>query len=1115
MAQASRSLPQASQGNGGALLSALAHGADGFQAAFDNLVIGMAMVGLDGRWLRVNDAACRITGYAREELLELTFADITHPDDRELSRAQSRRLLAGEIPHYVLEKRYLRKDGSTVWVRISVALARDASGAPHMFVGALEDITAQKRYQHQQAGLRDTLELMAQGTPLTEVLASLVRLVEGSSTMGVMGSILLLDPHDRGRIIHGAAPSLPEAYNAAIHGLRIGPSAGSCGTAAYLNACVCVSDIASDPLWADYRDLALAHGLRACWSVPVAGSDGRVLGTFAMYYREPREPPDADRQLVSLVARTAAIAIERASADAVLRASEAKFAAAFGNSPLGLTLTSLDTGRLIEVNRGLLDVSGYTREELVGRTPEEVGLWVDPSERQRRFELLRKGRRPPDIEARFHIKDGRELTALVASTVIEVEGRPCVLTSVVDISDRKRAEQGLRESEARQRFLLELNAHTQNLTDPEQIMAVTAERLGRHLDADRCAYAEVAADEDTVTITGDYTRGVPSMVGRTQLQYFGATVSRMLRDGETVVLNDVDADPLAPADLTVYRQTMIRAAIAVPLRKQGRLVAGMAVTHASPRTWRQEDLRLVELVVAGCWESIERARVVRRLAESETRARLALDVAGQGTWSWDLATDEVEADARCRELLGLDESLPHRADIMARLHPDDLARVDAAVRKAAEAGVGSYADEFRVVLPGGGERWLHVRAQIQEPDGGRRRTMLGTLLDVSSRKRTEQQLKDTDRRKDEFLAVLAHELRNPLAPLRNVLQTLRLTRGPDPLVEMMERQVDHVVRLVDDLLEVSRISRGKIDLRRQRIELGAVLRQVLEAATLPLAAASHRLRIELPEEPLVLHADPVRLAQVFSNLLNNAIKFTPAQGEITVRAWREGRNVAVSVRDTGAGIPPEMLGRVFEMFTQVDRTRDRTDGGLGIGLALARSLVTLHEGRIEARSGGPGHGSEFVVWLPLVPAPAAPAETGGDAVAPRAPHRVLVVDDNRDAADSLGMLLRALGADAHVVHSGREALVALETHRPQLLLLDLGMPEMDGFAVARHVRERRGNSVRLVALSGWGHELDRHRTRAAGFDDHLIKPADVKALRAVIAALDAPPAGAGGAHFSS
>jgi signal transduction histidine kinase len=369
-----------------------------------------------------------------------------------------------------------------------------------------------------------------------------------------------------------------------------------------------------------------------------------------------------------------------------------------------------------------------------------------------------------------------------------------------------------------------------------------------------------------------------------------------------------------------------------------------------------------------------------------------------------------------------------------------------------------------------------------------------------------RQLAEADRRKDEFLATLAHELRNPLAPLRNALHILRATRRPDRLQEMMERQVQQMVRLVDDLLEVSRITRGKIELRKEPVELARLVRNAIETSGPLIEAARHELDVALPPDPLVLDGDPVRLAQVISNLLNNAAKYTDPGGRIWLTAAREGSEAVVRVRDNGIGIPSDMLPGIFEMFAQVDRSLGRSQGGLGIGLTLVRSLVELHGGSVGASSAGTGHGCEFAVRLPL----AASLQDGqGESSSGRddgginvAGLRLLVVDDNQDAAESLGLLLEMTGNDVRTVHDGPSALAAVEGFKPSVVLLDIGMPGMDGYEVARRLRgQSEGKDMVLIALTGWGQEEDRRRSREAGFDHHLTKPVDLDMLRALLSSL--------------
>ncbi|MDP3911361.1 MAG: hybrid sensor histidine kinase/response regulator [Gemmatimonadales bacterium] len=388
-------------------------------------------------------------------------------------------------------------------------------------------------------------------------------------------------------------------------------------------------------------------------------------------------------------------------------------------------------------------------------------------------------------------------------------------------------------------------------------------------------------------------------------------------------------------------------------------------------------------------------------------------------------------------------------------------------------------------------------------------------------RRSRALLADADRRKDEFLATLSHELRNPLAPIRNALHVLRLA-GTDPetrarVMDTMERQVGTVIRLVDDLLELSRVTQGRIELRKERVRLDGILRNALESSGPLIEAAGHELIVEVPPETVLLEADPVRLSQVIANLLNNAAKYTDKGGRVWLTVQPGASDVVISVRDTGYGIPATMLTEVFEMFVQAHPSADRTRQGLGIGLTLVKRLVELHGGTVEARSAGPGQGSEFVVRLARLADQRSPSGdaarrfTGERRRSPASSFRILVVDDHHDAGDSLAVLLRLLGHDVRQAYDGPAALAALDADRADVILLDIGMPEMDGYEVARRIRQRPDSrETLLVALTGFGRDADRRRSRDAGFDHHLTKPADLAALNGLLAdhaaRTNAPPA---------
>ncbi|AEG91507.1 hybrid sensor histidine kinase/response regulator [Ramlibacter tataouinensis] len=437
-----------------------------------------------------------------------------------------------------------------------------------------------------------------------------------------------------------------------------------------------------------------------------------------------------------------------------------------------------------------------------------------------------------------------------------------------------------------------------------------------------------------------------------------------------------------------------------------------------------------------------------------------------------------------------------RLDWRAALAPESApAQARAEADLLAQGQGGGYEKVF--LRPDGGRTpFLSAGALLEDPG-----LHISVAVDLTERKQAEEALRAADRRKDEFLATLAHELRNPLAPIRSGLELLAQPGLDAPTAAraraILERQVSHMVRLVDDLLDVSRISHGQVPLRRSRVALAGVLHGALETSRPALEAAGHALVLELPPQPLWVDGDEVRLAQVFANLLNNAARYTPRGGTVRLSLVAEGRQAVVRVQDDGEGIPGHMLGRVFDLFVQVEPSPQR-QGGLGLGLALVRNLVQMHGGEVRADSAGPGHGSVFTVRLPLAPGaaaalPAPAAASAGPAAA--GGLRILLADDHVDAADGMALLLRALGHQVTCVHDGLAAVEAARRLRPQAALLDIGMPGCDGYEACRRIRALPGGTaVRLVALTGWGQEGDRQRAREAGFDRHLVKPADLRSL---------------------
>jgi PAS domain S-box-containing protein len=421
---------------------------------------------------------------------------------------------------------------------------------------------------------------------------------------------------------------------------------------------------------------------------------------------------------------------------------------------------------------------------------------------------------------------------------------------------------------------------------------------------------------------------------------------------------------------------------------------------------------------------------------------------------------------------------------------------------------GERIDHYETIRVAKGGRRLNVAVTISPVRDSTGKIVGASKVarDVTAKKQVEQALREADRRKDDFLAMLAHELRNPLAPIRNAAQVLRSTNSDETAVnwalDVIERQMHQVTRLVDDLMDVSRITRNKLSLKRERVSLASVVQSAVETSRPLMETQRHEFRVSAPLDPIVLDADPMRLGQALANLLNNAARYTERGGRVWLNAERQGSDAVITIRDTGIGIPPAQLPRIFEKFAQLDRPLERTQGGLGLGLSLVKALVELHGGTVHAHSDGPGKGSEFTVRLPIVVEASGPDPSRAEQPVQASGLRILVVDDNRDSAATLSMLLRILGNDVRIAHDGVEAIGEATEFRPDVVLLDIGLPKMNGYEVARRVRsEPWGRRMVLIALTGWGQDRDRQLSREAGFDHHFVKPVDPAALTKLLASV--------------
>jgi PAS domain S-box-containing protein len=813
---------------------------------------------------------------------------------------------------------------------------RDPDGAISGVLLHGVDVTDRMRANRLAVGQRGALELAVTDAPLPDVLDLLAHSAEDYAGRAAMAAIQLVEPG--GRLRHAAAPTLPQDLQAALDSLGVAPLGAAGGAAAWRAETVTCEDIATDPLWASCRGLALSHGVRACQSVPIVSPAGTVLGVFSWYYREPFAAGAGGPQATALLANTASLVIGQRHEAQERHAAEERSRAILESMSEGFIAVGADW-RVSYANGAAEQVTMLSREEMVGGMFWDLFPQVRGTGREQAYRRTAAQRECARIEA-FLDEYGRWF---------EINSFPTPDGGIAiyfrDQTERRRAEAGIR-------------------------------RLA--------AVAEQSSD------------------------FIG--------------IFDPDAG-------------------GIYLNPAGRRMAGLA-PDADIGQWRMLDFF---------------AEQCRGLVRQQVLPALT---GAQASWEGELKF------ARTRG-----------------------------------ASIPVYYKGFAV----------------RDADGNN--LGIATITrDITEQKRAEDELRriaadlaEADHRKSEFLATLAHELRNPLAPIRTGLDLMRLAPHDGAAVarvhEMMERQLGHLIHLVDDLLDIARITRGKIELKKEAVDLRAIVVTAVETSAALIEGSGHALAVELPEEALELEADVTRLVQVLSNLLNNAAKYTPRGGQILLRVWREDGQALLTVSDTGVGIAPEVLGTVFEMFTQVRSSLDRAQGGLGIGLSLVRRLVELHGGRVSAASAGSGQGSTFTVRLPLRPAGwrAGAQEPGGRAAAGPGSRalRVLVVDDNADAADCLVALLGLLGHTTRVAHDGPQGYRAAQEFQPELAFLDIGLPGMSGHDLARAIRRTAGlQEMVLIALTGWGASSDMAQSHESGFDQHLTKPVSFEALTQALAAAE-------------
>ena len=753
---------------------------------------------------------------------------------------------------------------------------------------------------------------------------------------------------------------------------------------------------------------------------------------------------------------------DRKRAEEALRESEERFRLFMDNSPATAFVKDSE-GHYLYVNRLIERQSGRSGDQWIGKTDRDM-FPPEQADQFRRNDLkVLSSREVGQFLESVPYAEGIQHFMSFKFPLQEMDGTWLVAGMSIDVTEQKRAEEAHRESEERFRLIVE---------SARDFAIFTMDREGNITSWNSGAKNIFGYDESEVRgqsgrlvfVSEDRERGAPEL-----------EIEKALREGR------------AENERWHVRKDGSRfwgSGLMMPLRDGQQLVGFLKILRDTT------EARIAE----------------ERLQESEERFRTLAESIPQLAWTARPDGNVYWYNKRWYEYTGTTPEEMEANGWQSVLDPEVVPGI--VERWNTMLAIGERFDMDWPVRGGDGQHRPFLTLVVPLKDrAGRIVQWFGTSTDISERRAMEEALLEADRRKDEFLATLAHELRNPLAPIRTGLELMRLTQDdPATLEEIritMERQTQQLITLVDDLLDISRITRGKLELRRCRVELGEVVESAVEASRPFIDEAGHELTVSIPEAPIIMNADPHRLAQVLTNLLGNAAKYTPDGGRIGLSARRENGSVAISVRDNGIGIPANMLERIFELFAQIDRPMEKGYTGLGIGLTLVKSLVEMHGGRIEVHSEGPNQGSEFTVHLPILDAESPETRSAPpNAVSAKVKRRVLVVDDNKAAADMLSLVIKMLGNEIRTACDGHEAVEAAQEFQPDLILMDLGMPRMNGFDAARQIREQPwGRNIRLVALTGWGQEEDRQRTREAGFDGHLVKPAEPADLEALLANL--------------
>ncbi len=844
------------------------------------------------------------------------------------------------------------------------------------------------------------------------------------------------------------------------------------------------ADVRTDPRTVQHADSYLAMGVAANLGIPLVKS-GQLVAVLNLHRGTPGDWDPNDVELVRETAERTWAALQSARAHAALKEERDQSQHILENMIEGFIL--LDSAwRVTQINAEALAIGQRSEQEVLGRSHLEVWPNVADSGLDQLYRRVARTGAAETLEYQHSFTDGGQVW-------VEVRCHPWLdgglAVFVRDISERKHSEEILVASERSARHAAEQAESERRLLDalldavPVGIgMSDNAGKLVRVNRANRELWGEalpLSHDVDAYAEWKGWWADGSARHGQRLAPHEWA-LARVLR-GEQAHDDLVEIEPFgAPGT----RRTIVLSGAAVR-DARGRIVGGV----------------VAQMDVTGR-EAAERA-----LRESEAKFRTITNAMPHMVFSALPNGDHDYFNEQWYAFTGVADGDTNGERWAEVLHPEDRARGLAQWHRSLASGA-PYEMELRVCHRSGQYRWILARALPIRDDAGAIVRWMGSATDIHDQKLTQEALRSADLRKDEFLAMLAHELRNPLAPISAGADVLRLTRVDEKRVrqisELISRQVKHMTSLVDDLMDVSRVTRGLITLDNTMLDARQIVADAVEQVRPLIDARGHKLEVHTPPASAFVEGDQKRLIQVVTNVLNNAAKYTPQGGRIVLKMDASAEQVVISVADNGIGMGPDMVGRVFELFAQAERTSDRSQGGLGIGLALVKSLVDLHGGTVTATSGGPDLGSEFTIRLPRAGLPQVAGERlGGATLAPALrPLRVLVVDDNADAALMLGMFLESAGHQVSVEHNARGALVRAHRDEPDVCLLDIGLPDMDGNELARQLRGQPGGErAVLIAVTGYGQEQDRQQTAAAGFDHHFVKPVDAEQLLALLAGL--------------